>query len=46
MAVLASLAEEVGMARLMDLQPVKAVKPKVRPRVRLAVVMRFMFCSL
>jgi hypothetical protein len=31
---------------LMDLQPVRAVTPNARQRVKLAVVMRFMFSSL
>jgi hypothetical protein len=43
----ASLTEDVvGMAKLMDLQPVKAVKPNVRPRAKQAEVTRFMFSSL
>ena len=44
---MASLEEEgLGMAKLMDLQPVRAVKPKLRLRAKQAGVMRFMFSSL
>jgi hypothetical protein len=44
---MASLEEEgLGMAKLMDLQPVRAVKPKLRLRAMQAEVMRFMFSSL
>ena len=44
---MASLEEEgLGMAKLMDLHPVRAVKPKLRLRAKQAEVMRFMFSSL
>jgi hypothetical protein len=43
----ASLTEDVvGMAKFIDLQPVKAIKPNVRPRAKRAEVTRFMFSSL
>ena len=44
---MASLEEDgLGMAKLIDLHPVRAVKPKLRLRAKQAEVMRFMFSSL
>jgi hypothetical protein len=43
----ASLDEEgLGIAKLIDLHPVRAVKPKLRLSAKQAEVMRFMFSSL